>query len=386
LKRNKERTFNMNGKPLSRTALFAVAITVSLLLTHIPQTVRAQDYGHYGGIIPLNRLIGGTITDEVHFIEYTFTGRAGQEVFITLQAAGYGNLDPYVKLRGPDSTVLEEDDDDWDDHAWSTRNSFLRHRLPANGAYTVTATRYKEHNGSSAGNFLLLVTESDPTVAYYGILSPNQDIIGAISDKIYGVEHTFSGRAGEEVIITMEKFTGNLDTYLYLRGPDGTVLEEDDNDGPGRDSQIEITLLQTGAYTIHATRCEGRYGRSSGQYILHISSGSYSSRQGGILRPNQLIIGYIGRSLNSVTYSFDYTGPLDRGVNAAIRTQFSGQFPNLELYDSSSNQLGIFIPISSRVGMLSCAHLYQTGEHYIKVTVSRKGYYTITLRHPAYAR
>jgi len=381
MKQYKKRAVNANQKPLSKTAFFVVAIVAALLLpTHIPQTVLAQrDYGHYGGVIPMNRLIGGTITNETHFIEYTFGGQSGQEIFITLQAAGYGNLDPYLKLRGPDGTTLDTDND-----GWTGRNSRIETTLSQDGAYTVTATRYGGYDGLSTGNFLLWVTDSHPCVAYYGVFSPNQYIIGAISDEYYGVEHTFSGRAGEEVTITMKKFKGNLDPYLKLRGPDGTTLDTDNDGWTGRNSRIEITLPQDGAYTIHATRYKGYNGTTSGQYILRIQSDTHPT--GGVLHPNQIIRGYIGKDLNSITYSFDYTGALDRGVNVTVRTQFSRQYPDLDLYDSNNNPLDIFICASTRSAILACTQMPQTGKYYIRVKVSRKGYYTITLRHPAYAR
>jgi hypothetical protein len=383
MKQNRKRAVTINQNPRSKAAFFVVAVIAALLLpAHFPQTVLAQrDYGHYGGVIPMNRLIGGTITNETHFIEYTFSGKRGQEVFITLQAAGYGNLDPYLSLRGPDSTTLDTDDD-----GWTGRNSKIEITLPQDGAYTVTATRCGGYDGLSVGNFLLWVTDSHPRVAYYGVFSPNQYIIGAISDEYYGVEHTFSGRAGEEITITMKKFKGTLDPYLSLRGPDSTTLDTDDDGWTGRNSKIEITLPQDGAYTVTATRCGGYDGTTSGQYILRILSDTHPT--GGVLHPDQIIMGYIGKDLNSATYSFDYTGALSGGVNVAVGTQSSRQYPDLDLYDSNDNPLDIFFYASSasRFAMLARTHMPQTGTYYIRVKVSRKGYYTITLRHPAYAR
>jgi hypothetical protein len=361
------------------TALFTVAIiTTSLLLVHVPQIILAQ--GHYGGVIRMNDIIGGIITDQVHYIEYTFSGSAGQGVYIFLEAAGYGNLDAYLKLRGPGITSC------WDDDGWFGQNSFLQVTLPQTGAYTVTATRYKEHDGSSAGSFLLLVTESNPTVAYYGVLSPNQKIVGAISDDIYGIEHTFSGQRGENVTITMKKFGGcSLDTYLKLRGPDGAEIAANDDGWTGTNSKIEITLPQTGAYTIHATRYNRYRGSTSGEYILCITSDLHPAGQGGVLRPNQIIMGYIDRNLSSVTYSFDYTGPLNRGVNITVRTQHAGQNASIELYGPDNNQVTSVSP-NSRIAVLTHAQVSRTGTYSLKVRTSKRGYYIIVLRHPAFAR
>ncbi|MBU7048068.1 MAG: PPC domain-containing protein [Theionarchaea archaeon] len=381
MKHSMKRSVSSSENSLLRSIfIVTIIIAVSLQLIYIPQPVSAQsDYGHYGGVIPLNRLIGGTITGETDFIEYTFSGQEGQHIFITLQAAGYGKLNPYLKLRGPDGSTLDTDNDGWFD-----RNSKIEIILPQDGAYTVTATRYREHDGQSTGNFLLWVTESHPCVAYYGVLSPNQCIIGAISDECYGVEHTFSGKSGEEVTITMKKFKSNLDTLLKLRGPDGSTLDIDNNGGSGRNSKIEISLPQNGEYTIHATRSGTYNGKTSGQYILCLKSNVYPT--GGVLHTNQIIMGYIGENLNSITYSFEYTGDLNRGVNVTVRTQFSNQYPRLNLYNSSNNYLDTLSFASSQSAELACTHVPHIGIYYVRLAVSQKGYYTITLRHPAYAR
>ena len=77
-----------------------------------------------------------------------------------------------------------------------------------------------------------------------------------------GVEHfadrySFNGNAGQRLTITMDG-TG-FDSYLYLIGPDGYFVSQNDDIGAGNtDSRIPtftgfITLPQTGVYTIEAT-------------------------------------------------------------------------------------------------------------------------------------
>jgi hypothetical protein len=63
---------------------------------------------------------------------------------------------------------------------------------------------------------------------------------------------TFSGEAGQRVTIEMSAEGG--DTYLLVRGPDGTEIATDDDDGPGRNSRITgLKLPTTGTYTVIAT-------------------------------------------------------------------------------------------------------------------------------------
>ncbi|HET6855111.1 MAG TPA: M12 family metallo-peptidase [Pyrinomonadaceae bacterium] len=69
--------------------------------------------------------------------------------------------------------------------------------------------------------------------------------------------YSFSGIAGERLFITMVRSSGDLDPYLYLIGPDGYFVAQDDDGGGVSDSRIpitgSITLPYTGVYVIEAT-------------------------------------------------------------------------------------------------------------------------------------
>ena len=64
--------------------------------------------------------------------------------------------------------------------------------------------------------------------------------------------HTFDGEAGQRVAIAMD--SQEFDTFLWLFGPDGQELaqNDDDDDAITANSAIAITLPQTGTYTIVA--------------------------------------------------------------------------------------------------------------------------------------
>lgn len=374
---------------LAKTTLFVVTIIVaSMLLALNPQIALAQEFGHYGGIIPKNCLIGGTITNDVHYVEYTFSGNSGEEVFITLQAIGdddwnlFGDLDPLLMLRGPGiETPLENDD-------WFGLNSFLQVTLPEDGAYTVTANRWEKGAGTTTGDYLLLVTKKHPVVAYYGILSPNQCIVGAISDEIYAVEHTFSGIAGQEVTITMERLSWGLNTFLSLRGPGIETPLKNDDGWFGRDSILHLTLNRTGAYTISASRSDGEDGSSSGLYKLCLKSDPYVPGQGDVLRPHQIILvdTSIPSQPDSITYSFDYYHELAHGAAATVMLpNIDGQRPALQLYDPNGNQIAS-VSTNSQFATLDCPQMPQEGTYTITVEGQLIGFYTICLRDSAYAR
>lgn len=64
-----------------------------------------------------------------------------------------------------------------------------------------------------------------------------------------------------------------FDAYLELRGPDGALIDSDDNSGGGTDAAFSGTVPAAGDYTIHVMSADG-FG--SGRYSLNLNSGSYN--------------------------------------------------------------------------------------------------------------
>ena len=85
---------------------------------------------------------------------YTYAGRAGETISVSLVALD-GTLDPLLRILGPDGSVLAENDD----VAVGEGNSRITGlTLPADGAYTIVATRFREDTGETVGRFELLLT------------------------------------------------------------------------------------------------------------------------------------------------------------------------------------------------------------------------------------
>ncbi|MFN2511545.1 MAG: M12 family metallo-peptidase [Pyrinomonadaceae bacterium] len=76
--------------------------------------------------------------------------------------------------------------------------------------------------------------------------------VGHFADR-----YSFNATAGEQLTITMSRTTGNLDPYLYLIGPDGYVVVQDDDSDGSQNSRIpasgQFTLPLTGRYILEAT-------------------------------------------------------------------------------------------------------------------------------------
>jgi hypothetical protein len=78
---------------------------------------------------------------------------------------------------------------------------------------------------------------------------------------------TFTGNAGEQVVIELTANGSDLDPHLYLY--DGTrtlIADNDDIDGSNSNSLISVTLPTAGKYTIRVSGFSG-----SGDYLLKLS-------------------------------------------------------------------------------------------------------------------
>ncbi|HLU11329.1 MAG TPA: PPC domain-containing protein [Oceanobacillus sp.] len=86
--------------------------------------------------------------------------------------------------------------------------------------------------------------------------------------------YTFTAAAGDVVSIGMNNTSGTLDTFLYLVGPSGSVVGQNDDAvaGENTNSQIaNLTLPESGQYIIIATHFGGLYGGTTGTYQLTYS-------------------------------------------------------------------------------------------------------------------
>src|SRR5690606_11403726 len=84
---------------------------------------------------------------------WEFNGTAGQVVTITLEATN-GDLDPLLRLIGPDGSTIAENDDA-EDSALGTSAQVVGLSLPADGLYRLLATRF-----DGAGSYRLTVVST----------------------------------------------------------------------------------------------------------------------------------------------------------------------------------------------------------------------------------
>ncbi|MBN1201577.1 MAG: pre-peptidase C-terminal domain-containing protein [Anaerolineae bacterium] len=207
-----------------------------------------------GGELEYGDVVEGALWDDNPREAWTFEGTAGELITITANATS-GNLDTHISLVAPDGTNLISDDNSGE----ISPNALISdYRLKQSGVYSVVVRRSPNAYDATLGDYELLVERTESGITNEpgeGELSSGDQVKGAIWDDNPADEFTFEGVPGDLVEISMERESGNLDSFLYLLGPDGETIKTDDNSGENNiDAMITIRLTQAGTYTIVATR------------------------------------------------------------------------------------------------------------------------------------
>jgi hypothetical protein len=124
---------------------------------------------------------------------------------------------------------------------------------------------------SSAGGSALTVFDVGPE--YCGDLGTGDGRSQIRGNSFYADRYSFLGSVGQQVTVSLT--SPSLDTYLYLLGPDGTVLAQDNDGGGATDARIPaaggfLTLPASGTYVIEAT---SSVANALGAYQLRLDSG-----------------------------------------------------------------------------------------------------------------
>jgi hypothetical protein len=98
----------------------------------------------------------GTISNSEFVHLYVFDGQAGDQVTITM--TGDAGLDSYLGLIDPNDEVIAEDDD-----SGGGMNAQISIRLPESGTYVIAVTRNGIDEGTTEGDYTLVMVEGTPT-------------------------------------------------------------------------------------------------------------------------------------------------------------------------------------------------------------------------------
>ncbi len=216
------------------------------------------------------------LTDGSSFDAYTFEGRAGESIEISMETTDF---DAFLALGifGSDSVVAKDDD------SGENSNALIVARLPRTGRYVILANSFGR---DAAGTYSLGLRTGRPTLPTTTILGRTggtppirvgQTVTGDLGRATEAMQDAspfqvwyFEGRAGQRITVNMR--SADFDNFLHIGRVGAKVtLGSDDDSGGGTNARVSVTLPENGLYAIiaNALRPNG-----SGSYTLHVREGS----------------------------------------------------------------------------------------------------------------
>lgn len=193
---------------------------------------------------------------------YTYKMIEGRSYQIDLKSRAF---DAYLRLENPKGEQVAVDDD-----SGGLLDSRIIYRAPKTGDYTICAMSL---GGGSTGKFVLTV--KDLNIELKPILLKAEKGLATYAGNIAGTDQRYNNKLSKQFSIKLEEgktyqidhVSGAFDAYLYLIGPDGAVLAEDDDGGQGLNSRILHKAAKAGVYQIVATSLGGQ---GTGQFTLTV--------------------------------------------------------------------------------------------------------------------
>jgi hypothetical protein len=241
----------------------------ALLLAAAAFALPPSAIGQEGAPAPRPLSIGQNLTGELNLSDsqrrsgkyedvYVIQGRQGERVDLRLLSESF---DPYLVVSGPAGFSMANDDEEGQS---ANTNSRLVLQLPADGTYRVSVTSFR---AGETGAYRLQASIPAPNVPVSRVtpavpLRLGQVVNGSLArgdsqmaSGEFQDQYRFSARRGERVRIEMTA-TGDMDTMLMLRRPDGSQDSNDDAEFNGQESlnsRIDTVLAEDGDYVIVAT-------------------------------------------------------------------------------------------------------------------------------------
>ncbi|MXO72418.1 pre-peptidase C-terminal domain-containing protein [Alteraurantiacibacter buctensis] len=250
----------------------------------------------------------GTLDSGEFYDSYTLDVRAGERIDVRATSTEF---DPYLIVRGPTDDIRWENDDEGD----GSVQSRVTETAPVTGRYRVIVTsyqpgesgRYQVTGGPDRQAGRATGGGTQPVVrtgggGSNGLRGAQQGTLAAGDEQLNSGEYydayEIDGRAGQQLRVNLSSTA--FDTYLMLRGPDGSTFDNDDSDGTN--SALDVTLPANGTYRLIVTSYRsgetGSYNLTTNGAQIALSSGGRGSNSAiggataaGTLRPGGIVSG-----------------------------------------------------------------------------------------------
>lgn len=184
----------------------------------------------------------GCITSAGEVNGYQFDASAGDGIMVEARRTG-GNLDLFTTLSPINGSTIGGDRDALDNGGeWiatvssesGSKTIQVQSVAGTSGSYQITLQRCRVVASSINSTVSDALVQSDC----------------ALDGSFYGFHVTFTGNSGQAVQLDL---SSSWDNFLILVGPDGAIVDTDDDSGPGLNARIIATLPSTGTYVAFPT-------------------------------------------------------------------------------------------------------------------------------------
>ena len=220
-------------------------------------------------VVVESELINADLKDKVLTASYcktfTFKMEKDKSYQIDLSSTAFR---PYLRLENSAGTQVAVDFDQFGQVGPAT----VIHRASKTEDYEIICTT---NINNARGKFTLTVKELTGDEGKPIALKIEKGI-GKFEGNLNKTDPRYMGKIHKLFIVNLEKgktyqidhMSRNFDAYLYLIGPDGGILAQDDDGGEGLNSRIIHAANKDGEYRIVATSLGGR---SFGQFTFQVA-------------------------------------------------------------------------------------------------------------------
>ena|SRR6516164_4933649 len=219
-------------------------------------------------IVVNDQWINADLKDKIYtnsfFKSYTFKMQKDKSYQVDLNANNYRAV---LRLENAAGDQLASDVDRFGGNQPAT----VVYRATKTEDYQIIATAL---NANGNGKFTLTIKELTGDEGKPIDLKLDKGS-GTFSGNLARSDTRYNGKIHKLFLVKLEEgksyqidhMSGNFDAYLYLQGPEGKVLAEDDDGGEGLNSRIIHRAAKTGEYRIVATSLNGQ---GTGQFTFTV--------------------------------------------------------------------------------------------------------------------